>query len=255
MSLALLAAWNTSPALFAGPINYGDYPGNTVMFLQVMEDANSFGDVPPLFGAPTVTGDSLDFSPVGFSASASGANGVDITDGNLAFGIQASPMKFIDTILFTEAGDTTLAGMGTVATLTSVTCEVFIDILEVDGIPINQINLQKQLVFTPSNGDFSLGADGGGGPLYQTAWHGSLMVDFTQELIDRGISFTYGATRAMLNLDNTLIALSENGTQSMIAKKDADGVTITVNIPEPATWVLAWISILATLWIRRLRRA
>ena len=255
LSVASIAALIMPAALLATPINYGDFAGDTVVYLQVTEDANSAGDVPPLFGQPTVSGDSLDFNPVGFNASATGASGVDITDGNLAFGIEAKDLHIIDTIQFSEAGDTTLAGLGTNNTRTVITSEVFIDILEIDGVSVNQINIQDQLVFTPSNGDYLLGTDGGGGPFYQVDWQGNLTVDLTQALIDRGISFNFGVTRATLNLDNTLVALTENGTQAFIAKKDADGLTITVNIPEPATWGLALIGLAATLLVRRLRRA
>jgi hypothetical protein len=41
--------------------NYGDFNGSTVSFLSV-QDQNG------LFGAPTVSGDSLDFSPNTFEA-------------------------------------------------------------------------------------------------------------------------------------------------------------------------------------------
>jgi hypothetical protein len=87
--LFLLAAI-CQPSLSA-PINYGNFMGNTVMYTQVTEDTNSPGDSPPLFGAPTVSGNSLDFNPVGFDANSTGGSGPDITDGQLLFGIMAKP--------------------------------------------------------------------------------------------------------------------------------------------------------------------
>src|SRR3954447_22415759 len=78
---ALAALLLAKPALSA-PINYGNFAGATVTYTQVTEDANSAGDNPPLFGPPTVSGDSIDFDPVGFNA-ANANGGADLTDGNL----------------------------------------------------------------------------------------------------------------------------------------------------------------------------
>ena len=235
----------------AAPINYGDFSGATVNYLQVTEEANSAGDAAPLFGAPTVTGDSIDFDPVGFSASATGAAGNDLTDGNLNFDIVAKPNNAITSVYFSEAGDTTLAGFGTDATFTSVTTNIFIDIKEVDGVGINAINFNTQLAFSPSGGSYQLGADGGGGPLFNTAWTGNTLIDVNAILAANNIPYTLGATKVSVNLDNTLVALSENGTSSLIAKKDADGVTITTNVPEPSSVVLALLGSLGLGWLRR----
>ena len=83
-------------------IIYGSFSGTTVDYKQVMEDSNT-GDALPLFGPPTVQApitpgfpgvpcvncgipdDSLSFNPVGFNAHASGAGGIDMTDGQLKF--------------------------------------------------------------------------------------------------------------------------------------------------------------------------
>jgi len=222
----------------AAPINYGNFSGNTVDFLNVTEDANSAGDAPPLFGAPSVAGDSLDFDPVGFSATATGAAGIDVTDGNLNFTIQAKPGYAVDMFSLSEAGDTTLAGFGTDGTFTSVTAIGVLNIVEVDGVGIAPLAVPFSLTFSPSGGTYGLASDGGGGPLFSAGWSGSLLKNVKQELIDNNIPFTLGATEVSINLDNTLTALSEAGTFSLIAKKDFGGVSITVNIPEPATWLL-----------------
>jgi hypothetical protein len=249
--VALVAASLMTGALAHGAtINYGDFVGSTVHYLQVTEAANSVGDTAPLFGPPTVTGDSIDFDPVGFSASATGASGVDLTDGNLKFDILAKPTFGISSLKLTEAGDTTLAGFGTDATFSSVTTNIFIDIKEVDGVGINQINYSTTMSFTPSGGTYGMASDGGGGPLFNTNWSGVAMIDIDQILADAGVPFTRGATLVTVNLDNTLVALSENGTSSLIAKKDADGVTITV-IPEPSSAILALLGSLAFGWVRR----
>src|SRR5215510_6970817 len=52
---------------YAASINYGSFPGATVMYTDVTE--SSVTDPVPLFGAPVVSGDSIDFTPVNFAAS------------------------------------------------------------------------------------------------------------------------------------------------------------------------------------------
>lgn len=229
----------------AAPINYGNFSGNTVDFLNVTEDANSAGDAPPLFGPPAVAGDSLDFDPVGFNASATGAAGIDVTDGNLSFTIRAKQGYAIDMFSLSEAGDTTLAGFGTDGTFTSVTAIGVLNIEAVDGVGIATIAVPFSLTFNPSGGTYGLASDGGGGPLFSTGWSGSLVKNVEQELINNNVPFTLGATQISINLDNTLTALSEAGTFSLIAKKDFGGVSITVNIPEPATWLMVSLGGLA----------
>lgn len=237
--LAMFSLVALAGMLHAAPINYGDFSGNTVDYLQVTEDANSAGDAPPLFGAPSVSADSLDFDPVGFSASATGAAGIDVTDGNLKFTIMSKGGHAIDMVSLAEAGDTTLSGFGTDATFTSVTGQGVMNILSVDGVGITPIVVPINLVMTPSGGTYFLGTDGGGGPLYSTGWSGSWLKNVKQVLIDNSIAHNLGATKVSINLDNTLTAHSEAGTFSLIAKKDFGGLSVTVNIPEPATWVLA----------------
>ena len=247
----------------AVPINYGSFMGTTVSYEMVQEDTNS-GDTLPLFGPPTtvgvvtpgfpgvpcnmcgIPGNTLDFNPVGFGASSTGG-GTDITDGNLAFMIRAKPNQTISNLSITEFGDVTLTGFapnGTQTTFASVTTNVFIDIVEVNGVGINpMIHLQEDLSFSPSGGTYGLGTDGfPTQPLYNDIWTGTLNVNLLQELIDRGIAG--GVTKINVNLDNTLVAISQEGTASLIAKKDAHGVIITTDIPEPASCLLAVFGLL-----------
>ena len=216
----------------AAPINYGTFSGATVDFIDVTEDSGTH--TPPLYGAPSVFGDTLDFNPVSFNASATGAAGVEITDGTLALMMVSKPGNFIDKVLFDEAGDVTLAGIGGIGTFASVSANFNVEIQEVDGVGIGSILIQAPMVFTPSGGTYDQATDGGGGPFFNSAWSGSLMVDLTQALIDNNIPYVNGVTKISVVFDNTLVALSESGTSSFIGKKDVGGVGITV-IPEPAT--------------------
>jgi hypothetical protein len=251
VALAMLSLVALAPMALAVPINYGDFSGTTVDYLDVEEDTNS-GDTLPLFGAPSVSGDSLDFDPVGFDAHATGAAGVDVTDGNLNFMIMAKAGNAIDMVSLSEAGDTTLAGFGTDMTFTSVTGVGVLNILAVDGVGITPIAVPINLAFTPSGGTYGLATDGGGGPLFSSGWSGSWLKNIEQELINNSVPYTLGATKVSINLDNTLTALSEAGTFALIAKKDFGGVSITVNIPEPATWLLVSLcGVLAAAGSRR----
>ncbi|TWU25812.1 hypothetical protein [Bythopirellula polymerisocia] len=228
----------------ATPINYGDFDGTTVMYLDVTED--SVTDNTPLFGAPTISGDALDFNPIGFGAFASGAGGNDMTDGQLFFMIQAKQGQGINTVLLSEAGDTGLAGFGTDATYTEVKGLVTVDILATNVGPVS-INHQASMSFSPSGGTYGLGTDGGGGPSYSTNWTGGVLLDIGAILVQNGIT-GQTATKVNINLDNKLLALSQEGTSATIAKKDFDSsaVTIKVNdIPEPTTALLAMIGMLA----------
>ena len=242
---ALLVSFLTSPTV-AALFVYGDFLGTSVTYVGVQE--NSVTDPGPLFGAPTISGNQLDFNPSGFAATATGPGGIDITDGQLNFTIWAHNESFIDNFMLSESGDYTLFGGGTIATAVSVSTPTEIEITEVDGVAlVPAIEISTNMVFTPLDGNYDLINDGGIG----VAWSGELMVDVTQALIDEGIEFDFGATKLNVVLDNVLVAASESGTTATIAKKDFDGFTVTTNIPEPSTFVLAGMALIALLPRRR----
>ena len=237
--LTLSALFCVQTSSLATPINHGDYEGDTVWYRTVTEDTNT-GDAQPLFGAPTISGDSLDFNPIGFSASATGENGVDQTDGQLFFMIESKDGSGLKSLELSEAGDVSLTGFGTAGTFAAVRSLISIDILETNLGPVN-VNSQTTMNFTPSDGDFDQATDGGGGPLFSSNWTGGALIEFGAILSDNGHAGEV-ATKVNINLDNVLSAISEAGTVATIAKKDVDtsGLTIEVNIiPEPATALLA----------------
>ncbi len=219
---------------------YGNFSGSTVSFLNV-QDQNG------LFGAPTVSGDSLDFSPNTFEAICPGSPGCPpspaIVDDTLTITIQANNGSYIDDVLLTEAGDTTLASFLNALAATSVSASVFVDIFEINGVAVNNINGNASMIFT-QNGQYESTDEGVGTHI----WSGSLLIDLDQIIANAGGSGR--ATRVQLNLDNTLVAYAASGASARIEKKDIDGLAITV-VPEPTTAVLMGLGLLGLASIRR----
>jgi hypothetical protein len=245
-------------------INYGTHMGTHVTYVNVTEDSGD--DEPlPFFGAPHVTGNSIDFNPVGFDASSSNGDS-DITDSNLVFMVTSKSGSRIRSLTLSEAGDTTLAGSvppSSMGTATAVFATGVLDIQEVDvdgdnvfdPVGINHISVPFSLTFTPSGGTYFLGTDGGGVPIFHTPWSGSVTLDIDAILFANGfilppgpIDPEGGATKISIDLDNTLVAVSQDGTSSVIAKKDFGGITIRTIVctepggdcycPEPPTFEL-----------------
>ncbi|MBK7951139.1 MAG: PEP-CTERM sorting domain-containing protein [Deltaproteobacteria bacterium] len=231
----LLFSSTSHAASYPGPFN-----GTTVTFLDVA-DQNG------LFGAPTVSGDSLDFSPNAFEAdcalSASCPPSPVIVDDTLTITIQANSGSFLDDIQLSEAGDTTLASFLNALGATQVTATVFVDIFEIDNVSVNNINANAQMSFT-QNGQFETTDEGPGTHI----WTGSLLIDLDAIIAANG--GTGRATRVQLNLNNTLIAYAASGAAARIEKKDVDGLAITV-VPEPGTALLMGLGLLGLASIRR----
>jgi hypothetical protein len=259
LGVALVAALASRPAAGA-QINYGSHMGTHVTYVNVTEDSGS--DEPlPLFGAPTVTGDSIDFNPVGFDAAAGPAGTSDITDSNLVFMVTAKTGSRIDSMTLNEIGAATLAGNvapGSMGTAAAVFASGALDIHEVDFTGINHISVPFSLTFSPSGGTFFLGTDGGGGPIFNTVWTGSATLPIHDILIANGYGSLQGATKISIDLDNTLVAVSQLGTTATISKKDVGGVGIDIvirqvgDIPEPAGLSLALTALLGG-WLRSRR--
>jgi hypothetical protein len=219
-------------AVQAAPINYGDLTASTITYQQVREDSST--DSAPLFGTPTVSGDSLLFNPVSFGAFSS--NGLpDLTNGTLATTIAAKPGQFILAINLSEAGDYTLGGTGTAATKVSVAAPWFIRVTEVNNAPLpngpltfNSASVPvNPVAFSPSGGTYDLVNDPTSG-----IWTGSALIDISVYLAAAGISGE--ATKLDFSWNNDLLALSEQGTVSFIKKKQ-NGVTLTTITPEPTS--------------------
>lgn len=230
--------------------NYGDFAAQDVDFLQVTEQTFTVGDTVPKYGMPMVTTNSntMDFNPVGFSATAAGAGDVDYTDGNLVFQIESRDDAVIEKVGFSEGGFYSLLGTGTDATKVNVTANFILEVYEVNNIAVTPFQDSYSLSFSPGDGLYELITDGAGSGV---SWSGSVLVDVNQLLADNGYGENDFATKVAIDLNNELSAFSEDGTLATIAKKDFDvGVTIEV-IPEPASIAMIGLAGGAVLFIRR----
>jgi len=227
--------------LATADINYGDFAGTDFNFLNVTESSGT--DPEPLYNAPGVFGNTLDFDPT-MNSAADGFD-ADITDAQINMMIESIEGVGIGSLSFSEAGDTSLIGTGTAATATAVAATFFVEILEVDGVGIDPVSDIFMMSFSPSAGDFNLDDDGN---LVGQAWTGSLLIDI-QAMLD-AVDIDGNATLVSLVFDNILTASAEDGTASVIAKKDSS-VTVA-QIPAPGALMLLGA---ASLMARRRPRA
>lgn len=247
----------------AASMNYGDFMGDTVTYVGVTEA--SVTDPIPLFGSPTVSGDSIDFNPTGFAAFAQDGD-VDLTDGQLSFMVVAKPGNGIQGIKISEAGVTTVIGNGTDATRTDVSAVGVLNIHEVDGMGVNTISIPINLPFShgtnppgPPNGTNGMWTLATMGQADTEPWTGMQMFDLNAA-INAAIanneiskkSYILGATKISINLDNGLVATSEDGTIALIDKKDFGGLSITI-VPEPTSLALCLFGLLGLAVARRVR--
>ncbi len=261
--LAILVAY--AQTAFAGTIDYTGpstvpafpgmtgWMGSTVWYAGVSE-SNSATE--SRFGAPvSISGNAIDFNPMNFEASSTG-NASQITDSQLNFMVVGMSGNVIDNLQFSEAGDTTLFAFAPDNAFTSVTADIFVDVVALDGVPVGfPVNITGSMTFTPSGGDFQIGVDGS--PSFNTIWSGSVLIDLESELalqgIDKGVDYSFGATKLNVAIDNTLTAASSGGGSAFIKKKDFDGLTVTSNVPEPTSLLLAALGLVAGVAVRRRR--
>lgn len=216
VAASVALAGTSSATVLPGPL-----AGETVTYTDI-QDQNG------LFGSPTLTGDTLSFTPQQFSAESQGLD-FDFVDGFLSTLITANQGQFIESFTLTEAGAYRLngvAGAGTNATSVTVDTVFAITVLGVDSGPgAGTLLVDEAELFTANLGG---GAIGG-------SWIGSTEVNIAALAADAGI--TGNITQVRLTLDNQLTAISENGTFAFIDKKGVSAVSIT--IPEPSSAFLA----------------
>lgn len=215
--------------------SYGSFSGANVQFNSVFEETGA--ELNPLFGAPTVSGDSLSFSPTSFAATSSGG-GSSIVDSQIGTRIVANAGRAIPAITLSESGDYSLIGSGTSLTSVFASAAVFIRIEEVNGAAVTPIVFSGNLVMAPSS-SFNLASPG---PGIAQIWSGSGFFDLDAMVTGAGLSGS--ATKVYMTLDNTLAATSQSGTVAFIKKKTFGGTALTV-VPTPGSATLLGLGLIA----------
>ncbi len=211
--------------------SYGDFmdPTGSVSYLNVQ-------DVNGLFGAPSVSLNSLDFTPTNYQASCSQCPGGASTTDILTLDIQAINGQQISEVGLSEGLDYSLFSFDPTGFASAVvSASIFIDVLEINGVSVNGINASTSINFTPANVSvFGVGIQTG-------LMTGARNIDIQQVILAAG---GFGeATRVRVSLDNTLQVFHVgSGGSAQIRKRDTDFVSLTINgglpIPEPTTAVL-----------------
>jgi hypothetical protein len=227
----------------AAPANatfvHGDFAGTNVDFINVRETTQTAGDPEPLWGAPTVVGNVMTFSPASFLASAVGPAGFDSDHSTLQMDIDAAGA--LDTILsinITETGDASL--LGGASTGVFLTMAGTIRINSTTAGAITPITVPWVGVF--NTGDFFDAVTNPG----TTGWTGTATIDVTAILASNGIFDP--ATSVTLAYNNNLQVFTGGaGPQSAtLQKKDVVGPAVTIEvIPEPATAALLAVGLIA----------
>ncbi len=232
----------------ATPVNHGDFDdiagGGSTFYLDVTETANSVPAPPGGFLEPEAIVDKLDFDPAGFAAQSLGGT-PDLTDVQLNFTVETVDGAGITSLLFTEGGDFSLFG-GTDLTKVIARMIVDVDILQVDGIDLlDPIQVQASATFSV-DATMSIPSD--------PFWSNAVLIEFGAVLSGEGISYDLGVTKAEVVVDDQLIAFSESGAISFIAKKDfmvGPGIELDPNaLPEPSTLVMLCIGMIGTSRVR-----
>lgn len=211
-------------------VNYADLSGTAFDFTNMSETTTSAGDPEPLWGTPSVAGNTLIFTPGAFISTAGGGS-VDQTNSTFEVTITSQDPDniAIDQLIVNELGDYSLTGVGTAATSASV--------LAGAGLVVTQVNVGGSIVPTAIGG-FASDFVNFDTPTQAGGWTATINADI-KALVDA----VYGpgqafATQVAVVWDNNLSTTSEAGTNALIQKKiGLPAVTMEV-IPEPGTALL-----------------
>lgn len=213
----------------AAIMNYGDFSGATVDFIDVTED-NLGPDL--LYDVTGTVGDILLIDPDGFGAQKNPGPGSGFIDSELEMMITAKPGHSVDQITFSEEGDYSIVGTGNVEAAVSF----FWQITEVDGAAIEPVS---------GNGtaDFSANT-----PITGGLWDIDFTVDLNNSLAEAGVDGTI--TKAIFRFDNSLTATAADASSiAFIKKKQIGGVKVMV--PEPSTMLTLLMGLIGLFGCRR----
>ncbi|QDU58599.1 PEP-CTERM sorting domain-containing protein [Aeoliella mucimassa] len=241
------AAASTSYAAFV--VDYGDFgpdPAPAITMYKDVTESSFSTSTPPLYDAPELNGDELDFDPKTFGVKAQTSTGLsDSLDGQL--NVEMMALSTGDTvaggytgITIDESGLYSLTGAGGAGTLVEAILYAEVHILEIDGAPVADPGAST---WELSGTDiFSL--DMASATETAGEWNNSLFIDFATALST--VTYEFGVTKAEIVIDNRLNAIAEASpvTIASIDKKDLTIVPVSVtnpeyqNVPEPTSVLL-----------------
>ncbi|QDS97780.1 PEP-CTERM sorting domain-containing protein [Adhaeretor mobilis] len=251
-SALLLAALVGSATSAEAAILHGDFsdvPPGGVMYLDVTESSFSNPVPPVLYGAPTVTGNLLDFDPTAFGVSSSGGAS-NLVDGQLNFTIDALPGAGLTAFSIVEGGDFSFSGVTpTPSTFVSASAGATVSITEVDGAAL----LSPIPVFASDIFVTDYPTTGGAPSTGLLPWSLVTFVDLASALPSGSL-----ATKVEVAINNQLSTASTPGNQAAIAKKDFKIIPVgdlvpDEIVPEPSSLVLACLVGLVGTGRRRVR--
>ena len=230
---------------------YGTFNGTNVTYSDVT-------DLNGLFGAPTVSGNDLDFSPSTFEADCALNPGCppapDTATDTLTLEISTDAGFSISAVDLDFGGDFTFeSAVGALGAATAV-ANVFVDILEVDGQSINVISAVQAA-------DFEINGNGVILPAGLTStsavegygvhtFTGGASLSLDQILAANAVSGV--VTRAIISLDVTITAFAGSGATSRIELKDTGEPVFGVAIvPEPTAAALLGLGLIGLSARRR----
>jgi hypothetical protein len=246
----------------AAPVtnNYGNFAGPNLTYTAVTEVDNQFpAPTPPtLFGAPSLSGDSLLFDPVNFDVSViSPPNSSELQDGRLDIA-KITANTGITTFAIAEGGAYAVddGSSSTFASETLIINSLFIT--SVNGSSINPIVVTPNFSFahtgaavtstSTSSNSASISFDGNGS-LTNGSWSLTASFDLSAALAANGLQGT--VTGLQLALDNQLGAQAEDGGSALIDKKSFLVGPGTPSTPEPATLGLVGLGMMLATRRRR----
>ncbi|MGW8256892.1 MAG: hypothetical protein ACWGMZ_05355 [Thermoguttaceae bacterium] len=249
--------------LLAANFSYGDFIGADFTFTDLSETFISTTYVPDdvhTFGTPYTTGNKLAFNGTNFSSITSGIDGVDMTDGKLDVTIVAHPGKALTNLKVYESGAyhslPKNGGAGTTATVAMLGATL--EIMEVDGVPVNLPLINGTMVFAdpanpppqPDTKTFQKTA----GKRMSGNWAGNMVFNNIGQYLDNTMYEGKRVTKARLVFDNILATNTDAaGVYSYIDKKRIE-IIPTLYVPEPAL-LLMFVTGAVVLGIRWRKKA
>lgn len=237
-----------TPSIATAQFSYelGDFHGPTVSFENVTLGAGGVGGT-IRWGDPTFSGTTLSFDPITYQSYAINYT-FDFLDIYNSMFLTSVPGNAVDQFVLTRSGIYAVIGPETDAPLLTSNDGFGVTVLEIDGMPIEPLNLtgaQSLTSFYTSSGN----PDG-------LPWTVQLSVDISGQLDDLGILYTTGATRVQLLLGHTLRPQGGAGIQSYYQVNHVEFAAIPAigEIPEPATFALTAAMLTAIVGRWRLRR-